>query len=152
LTHQLNIANLIDMSNNQILEGFVMLRRSIAVLRAAELKDVDCGHNQISILYRLSQSNATMGELAEYTLSDKGAITRTVALLSKAGFVKRTSDAVDKRVVNIELTPKGKIQARKAQAIRNSIGGKLDNLLTRTERQEFLSLVNKIVENLKIKN
>jgi DNA-binding MarR family transcriptional regulator len=65
----------------EILEAFVSLRREVALIRAAETKKMDFGHNQISILYRLLKAGATMGELAEHTLSDTATITRTVALL-----------------------------------------------------------------------
>ena len=137
------------MSTFEVLEAFVALRREVAVIRASEAKSLEFGHNQISVLYRLSLSNATMGELAEYALTDKASMTRTVSLLEKAGFIKRVGDEVDRRVINIELTAKGKTQARKAHEIRNAIGKTLDSTLSPTERKQLTALIQKIAEKLK---
>lgn len=130
----------------EILEAFISLRRHVALIRASESKKMDFGHNQISVLYRLLQSNATMGELAEHTLSDKASMTRTVSLLEDAGYVKRAPDPSDRRIVNIELTPKGRQQARKAYEIRSAIGRRLEECLSRKERKELSQLIQKIVE------
>ncbi len=141
--------NLVDMTTFDFLEAYVSLRREVALIRAAEAKNLDFGHNQISVLYRLSVSSASMGELAEHALTDKASMTRTVALLEKSGLVRRVPDKEDRRVINIELTAKGKLQARKAQEIRNSIGRKLDSSLSASERKQLVSLIQKSVENLK---
>lgn len=137
------------MSTFTVLEDFVSLRRAIALMRAAETKDVDFGHNQIAVLYKLTKSRATIGELVEYTASDKASMTRTIASLEKMGFVKRTIDEKDRRVSVIELTPKGKSKAVKAQEIRNNIGRKLDSLLSNNERKLLSQLIEKIVNNSK---
>lgn len=137
------------MSNFTVLESYLSLRREVALLRAHETRNSDFGHNQVSVLYKLSQGPATMGDLSDYTLSDKASVTRTVSLLEKAGFVKRTQSPEDRRVIVIELTSKGKVLAQKAQHIRNSIGQKLNESLSDKERKQFISLVHKIVTGLK---
>jgi DNA-binding MarR family transcriptional regulator len=137
------------MATFEVLEAYVTLRREVALIRAAQTKDLEFGHNQISVLYRLSLSPANMGELAEYALTDKASMTRTVALLEKSGFVTRRPDPADRRVVNISLTAKGKSQARKAQAIRSAVGKKLDSALSPAERKKFVSLVQKITAPLR---
>jgi DNA-binding MarR family transcriptional regulator len=137
------------MAKSTILDSFSSLRRSLAVLRAIESKDFEYGHNQMAVLYRLSLSNATMGELVEYALSDKASMTRTVSSLEKLGFVRRKVDQSDRRIVIIELTAKGKVHAHGAQKIRQSIGRKLEECLNVKEREQFASLVEKITNNLK---
>ncbi len=137
------------MSTNVVLEAYVSFRRAVALLRATEAKSLDLGHSQISILYLLSLSKATMGELAEYTSSDKSAITRTIASLEKEGLVKRRNDEKDKRITIIELTSKGQRKASVVGEIRNSIGRKLDSALSSDERKQFVQLVQKIISNLK---
>jgi DNA-binding MarR family transcriptional regulator len=137
------------MSNFEVLESYISLRREVALLRAFETKNLDFGHNQVSVLYKLSQGPATMGELSDYTLSDKGSMTRTVNLLEKAGFVRRSQSPGDRRVIVIELTTQGKTLARKSQQIRNAIGRRLDEALSEKERKQFSSLVHKIVSSLK---
>lgn len=138
------------MATFEVLEAFRTLRRDVALLRAAESKDFDWGHNQISILYRLSLSRAKMGELADYTFTDKASITRTIAVLERRGLVKRTSDPKDKRITYIELTKSGKQQAQKAKEIRDSIGKRLDACLSKEERVTFGKLVQKITEGLNL--
>jgi DNA-binding MarR family transcriptional regulator len=88
-----------------------------------------------------------MGELADYTLSDKASISRTVNLLEDSGFIKRVSDPSDRRVTSIELTAKGRAQSEKAVEIRKSIAKKLDSTLTTAERKQLSALVNKVVAN-----
>lgn len=136
------------MSTNSVLTTYMALRRKIALIRGQATKEIEFGHNQISILYRLSLSRATIGELVEYALSDKASTSRTINLLEKGGFVKKVISTEDRRVVNIELTAKGKIRAKKAAQIRTEIGNKLDECLTSSERKQFKVLVDKIVENI----
>jgi DNA-binding MarR family transcriptional regulator len=137
------------MTRYPILEGFAYLRRAIASLRAAETKDLEFGHNQMTILYKLSLAPANMGELVDFTYSDKASVTRTVSSLEKLGLVKRKSDTNDRRARIIELTAKGRTHAEKVHAIRDSLGKKLDSCLSPDERKQFSALVHKIVENLK---
>lgn len=137
------------MSTFDVLEAYVSLRREIALIRAAETKNLDFGHNQISVLYRLSLSSASMGELASHLSSDKASITRTISSLENEGLVRRLIDPNDRRVSHIELTAKGKAQAHKAHEIRKSIGRKLNSGLTPAERKQLVYLVNKITAKLK---
>ena len=134
------------MSTNEVLESYLLLRRTVALIRAAETKNLSFGHNQISFLYRLSLSSATMGELSEYSSSDKASTSRTISALEKEGLVKRVSDPKDRRVIRIELTAKGRVQAKQAHLIRSHIGQKLDQFLSAPERKQFHNLIQKIVE------
>ncbi len=137
------------MSSFEVLESYIQLRRHVALIRAGEIKHLEYGHNQIGILHKLSLGKTTMGELADYTLSDKASISRTVTLLETAGLVNRVTDKGDRRVTNIELTAKGRAQARKANEIRKNIAKKLDSTLSPTERKQLGSLISKVVENYK---
>lgn len=136
------------MSTFEILEAFIALRREVALVRAEESKNFDLGYNQISILFRLFQSSATMGELASHTISDKASITRTIASLEKEGYVKRIKDPNDRRIIHIELTKTGKQIAAKTNEIRNAIGEKLDNCLSAKERKQLTSLIYKVISKL----
>jgi MarR family 2-MHQ and catechol resistance regulon transcriptional repressor len=137
------------MSTSSVLDSYISFRRAVALLRAAEVKDLEFGHNQISVLYKLSLGPATMGELVEATSSDKASMTRTVASLEKMGFVKRKGDENDRRVIVIELTAKGRIHSQKAHEIRNAIAMRLEKCLNAEERKQFAFLVDKIVNHLK---
>jgi DNA-binding MarR family transcriptional regulator len=136
------------MSTFEVLESYVSLRRRIALLRAASSKDLELGHNQVSILYRLLISTATMGDLAAYAATDKASVSRTVSSLEKEGFVKRVPSKEDRRVIFIELTTKGRSHALAAQKIRNSIGKKVEYALTASEKKQFAALSKKITDHL----
>jgi MarR family transcriptional regulator, 2-MHQ and catechol-resistance regulon repressor len=136
------------MSTFEVLDSYVSLRRRIALLRAASSKDLELGHNQVSILYRLLLSTATMGDLAAYAATDKASISRTVSSLEKEGFIKRAQSKEDRRVIYIELTVKGRNHALAAQKIRNSIGKKVEHALTAAEKKQFAFLTKKITDHL----
>ncbi|MDD4975976.1 MAG: MarR family transcriptional regulator [Bacteriovorax sp.] len=131
------------MSTNEILDAFAMLRKELGLIRAAELKAFDFGPTQMLILFQLSRSTATMGELAEYALVDKAAMTRVVASLEKSGLVKRFTHETDLRITVIELTTKGKAKAREAEIIRENIGKKVNSTLSTEERKELTRLLTK---------
>lgn len=136
------------MSTFEVLESYVSLRRRIALLRAASTKDLELGHNQINILYRLLLSTATMSDLASYVATDKASVSRTVSSLEKEGYVKRVQSKDDRRVIHIKLTAKGRSHALAAQKIRNSIGKKVEFPLTPSEKKQFTLLSKKIVDHL----
>jgi len=136
------------MSTFEVLESFVSLRRRIALLRSASTKNLELGHNQISILYRLLLSKASMGDLASYSATDKASVSRTVTSLEKEGYVKRVHSQSDRRVIHIELTSKGKTLALAGQKIRSAIGKKIEFALTATEKKQFVALTDKIIGHL----
>lgn len=132
------------MAHFEVLEAYLTLRREVALIWSRASKDLDFGHNQIRFLFRLNRSNATMGELAEDACTDKSSASRTISLLEKEGLVKRIGDKDDRRIVHIELTAKGRKQAKKANDIRNRIAKQLDDCLTAAERKTFALLISKI--------
>jgi DNA-binding MarR family transcriptional regulator len=136
------------MTTNSLLESYLKIKRVLAALRAQEMKNLDFGANQISVLYRLSLSDATMGELVEYASTDKASMTRTIASLVSSGLVRRKSDAEDRRVIRIELTAKGKEKASVAKKVRTNIEKKLEESLSSKDRQAFSSLVDKLTDYL----
>jgi DNA-binding MarR family transcriptional regulator len=136
------------MTTNSLLESYLKIKRVLAALRAQEMKNLDFGANQISVLYRLSLSDATMGELVEYASTDKASMTRTIASLVASGLVRRKSDAEDRRVIRIELTAKGKEKASVAKKVRTNIEKKLEESLSSKDRQAFSSLVDKLTDYL----
>lgn len=136
-------AKLVDMSTNEILDAYAMLRKELGLIRAAELKSCDFGPTQMLILFQLSRFPATMGELAEYALIDKAAMTRAIASLEKSGLVKRFTHDTDMRITMIELTAKGKNRAVEAAKIRENIGNIVNSTLNNEERKELARLLTK---------
>jgi DNA-binding MarR family transcriptional regulator len=133
----------------QVLDAYSALRRELSLMRAAEMKDLAFGHNQLVLIFRLSQSSAALNELAEYTSSDKASTSRTVASLEEAGFVKRVPHKTDRRISMIELTSKGRKMAEQTTEIRNYIGENVNATLTVAEQKTLASLLNKVVQGLR---
>ncbi len=133
---------------SEVLESYKALRRALALLKSRVTKNLDLSDNQFSFLFRLYESSASMGQLAEFAVTDKASTTRTVALMEKAGLVRRVADEQDKRIVRIELTGAGKTMARKTQDIRDEVASRLESALNKAERKQFTQLVAKIVDHL----
>jgi DNA-binding MarR family transcriptional regulator len=136
------------MSTFDVLEAYAAARREILRIRAIEMREHDFGQKQMTILYRLTRSSASMGELAEYTISDKASTSRTVASLEAAGDLKRVSDPDDRRVTLIELTPKGRIKAAHAVKLRKIIAQRVNRSLGKDERATLVELLNKMTNYL----
>lgn len=135
-------------SSDSVLETYVALKRLLAIYWSNQTKDLGLGVNQVGVLYRLLQSEATMGELCDIAQSDKGSMTRTIGSLVKLGLVKRRSDLHDGRITRIELTAKGRSIAQEAKKIRMSVEKKLDAALSQDERNQFLKLKEKIAKQI----
>lgn len=138
-------------STQSVLESYLQLRTALAALRAHETKDLDFGHNQITVLYRLLLSDATMSELVEAAFADKASMTRTISALVKLGLVKRKPDPKDGRVTRIELTSKGREKAQIAKRVRMNIGKNLEETLSPEDRKSFCALIEKITQKLNTK-
>jgi DNA-binding MarR family transcriptional regulator len=89
-----------------------LLKRVGTQLRIAfdrALAEYDMTHAQIGIFFRLLHGSAqTAAELARETMTDTGSMTRMLDRLEEKGFVQRTRSHEDRRVVQVELTAKGK--------------------------------------------
>lgn len=143
--------NLDSMSGFDVIDAYGFIRREITYARATEIKSVQLSLKQVTVLYRLSVSPATMGELAEYSMADKASTSRTVAALESGGYVRRSSGKEDRRVWRMELTPKGALKAAKIEIVRKALGAKINAVLNLSEQKQLARLMNKLAQNLKDK-
>ena len=73
------------------------------------LAEFDMTHAQLGIFLKLLHGHAnTAADLARELMADTGAITRMLDRLEEKGFVYRTRSSVDRRVVEVTLTEKGR--------------------------------------------
>ena len=131
-----------------ILDAFSALRRELAISRSTLLKTSDLNHIEVSILYRLTLSSATMGEISEYVVADKASVTRAIAGLEAGHLVSRTLDPNDRRISIVELTAKGKIKARKSIAFRELLGAQVNETLNANDQKELIRLLTKVAAQL----
>jgi DNA-binding MarR family transcriptional regulator len=95
--------------------GYLVRRlHSLIVPRAeARFADSELSFTQWVALMRLGEGLAkTCAEVAQHLGHDTGATTRMLDQLEERGLVKRARDTVDRRVVNVELTAKGRAMSK----------------------------------------
>jgi DNA-binding MarR family transcriptional regulator len=73
------------------------------------LAEFDMTHAQLGIFLKLLHGCAkTAADLARDLVTDTGSMTRMLDRLEEKDFIKRTRSSEDRRLVQVELTPKGK--------------------------------------------
>lgn len=90
--------------------GFLMKRVMLSIVYQADkrLAPHDLTTAQWAPLMRMqTQGQCTVAELARWSNSDAGAMTRLLDRLEKKGLCKRVRSTEDRRVVLVELTPEG---------------------------------------------
>ncbi len=107
--------------------------------------------SQLMVMFLLSQSERmTMGQLAEMLDLTPRAITGIVDGLTKKKYVLKNKDSNDARVSWILLSSQGKIFLRSAKPdISAKLGGLL-GVLTRKEQVEFVRLIEKLTDHMKL--
>jgi DNA-binding MarR family transcriptional regulator len=118
---------------NQLMAIIMPLTRSVAAeLRTGERK---LNPTHLGALAMLMERPCNMSELAEYQGVSLPTMSGTISRLETRGWVKRERSTADRRVVLIELTPKG--QQRFSQMAREAetfLSGLVDSL-TPAERE-----------------
>jgi DNA-binding MarR family transcriptional regulator len=91
--------------------GYLLKRAGIQLVTTLDraLSEYDMTHAQLSIFLKLHHGQAnTAADLARELMADTGAMTRMLDRLEDKGFIQRTRRAEDRRVVQVELTSKGR--------------------------------------------
>jgi DNA-binding MarR family transcriptional regulator len=97
------------------------LARLARRLRQEAMAVDDVTPSQISAMASLENLGAaTLGELAAAERVQPPSMTRIVARLEEGGFVTRTTDAVDRRCVRVELTSTGRDFMAKSRTRRDA--------------------------------
>jgi len=93
---------------------FDLIERMSALIRSEERKKctavgLQAVHLQaLNYLSRCNKYSDTPGALTNYLGMTKGTVSQTVSLLEKKGYIKKTTDPYDGRVVHLELLPEGR--------------------------------------------
>ena len=103
--------------------------------------------SQISLLMVLViEGSQTMTDLHELLGIEKGSVTSVVDTLIDKGFVKRASDAEDRRKVLVSVTPKGKALA---DNLRHSLSLYIEEKISRLSHKDLLEMMT-ASKNLKV--
>ena len=89
----------------------------------------------------------TARDITELRGLSKSQVSQAVELLAAEGFLQRTPDESDRRVVHLSITPAGVPLARECQAIQTACGRWLLSGLSEEEKQQFALLLETVLCN-----
>jgi DNA-binding MarR family transcriptional regulator len=88
----------------------------------------DLSLRQLTVLYYIREQTPTLGYIAKQLMVTPAVVTGIVDRLERRGFVRRTADAGDRRVVRLSLTESGrKVSMDTEQALINIVAARLDD-------------------------
>ncbi len=102
---------------------FDVIERMSALIRSEERKKctefgLQSVHLQVlDYLSRCNKYSDTPAALTNYLGMTRGTVSQTVLLLEKKGYLKKTTDTVDRRVIHLSLLPKGKAMLEQARPV-----------------------------------
>jgi len=137
------------MSYYYLLEKFFRLKKALSMRAVHELKGLDIWPKQASILYCINKFGPmSSAKLAEHTLSDPAAITRSVDLLAESGMVEKKDSSSDRRAWELHLTSKGEKMAREIGRKQETLADEMFSKLTTKDRTAFSDLLDKVTDTL----
>jgi MarR family transcriptional regulator, lower aerobic nicotinate degradation pathway regulator len=111
-----------------------------------ELTHAGLSLSQWQVLATLSRlGKATMGEVAAFCATDRTTLTRTVDRMVKDGLIKRDRDSVDRRQVNLDLTPKGVEVHQAALVAVTQFNDRITGVLDSEDVQQLQPLIRRIL-------
>ncbi len=100
---------------------FDLVERIAALIRSEERKKctavgLQTVHLQaLNYLSRCNKYSNTPGALTNYLGMTRGTVSQSLSLLEKKGYIKKTANINDRRVIHLELLPEGKTILEQAQ-------------------------------------
>jgi DNA-binding MarR family transcriptional regulator len=113
------------------------------------------GDGNYGLFYRVSnvihpRNQITMGELSSNLSVSLSKATRIVNWLVSAGYLQRSHDLEDRRVVRVALTQNGEeLHQAIGNYVNKSVGQLLLSSLTREQKTVLFTLINKVASVLK---
>jgi DNA-binding MarR family transcriptional regulator len=102
--------------------------------------------DQMQVIFSLYYSGESSQQEICYRLQrDKASVNRTISVFLKKDIVEVTKDAGDKRKTCVKLTEAGTKLAAEAHAVLEKFDVALSSEFTQEERDQFNSLINKLI-------
>jgi MarR family transcriptional regulator, negative regulator of the multidrug operon emrRAB len=120
---------------------FDLIERMSALIRSEERKKctefgLQSVHLQIlDYLSRCNKYSDTPAALTNYLGMTRGTVSQTLLLLEKKGYVQKTTDTVDRRVIHLSLLPEGKAMLEQARP--SELFNQAADLLERDELRHY---------------
>ncbi|PYB68696.1 MarR family transcriptional regulator [Thermoplasma sp. Kam2015] len=112
-------------------------------LQIMQLKPIE-----VRILHHLSEENSNVNRLAEMNFVTPAWITGVLDDLESKGFIERSRNPADRRVVNVEITERGRQVLTESHRIYINFIRESISSFSREEIDEFTRLLKKIEESL----
>ena len=109
---------------NQICFPLYACSKEIVKKYTPFLEEIDLTYTQyITMLVMWEKEQMTVKELGKLLYLDSGTLTPVLKKLEQKGYVRRSRDEQDERVINVTLTKEGEALKEKAVEIPTRIGG-----------------------------
>lgn len=112
---------MLSIGSMEAVDVFDLIERMAALIRSEERKrctelGLQVVHLQVlDYLSRCNRYSDTPAALTNYLGMTRGTVSQTLLLLEKKGYVKKTTDVADRRVVHLSLSPGGESILKQAR-------------------------------------
>ena len=123
--------------------------RNVLVARTDQaLRPLDLTSQQIGVILLLASGRArTPLELSREMSYDSGSMTRMLDRLEKKGFVSRTRSELDRRMVELNLTARGREAAERLPVIGAAVLNEQLHGFSRAELDSLVGMLARIIGN-----
>ena len=136
------------MTSYKIMGEFFKLKRVVNLKMVNSLKSLRFGPKQAVVLVCATKyGSISSAKLADLTLSDPAAISRSIDILAKHGLMRRKVSSTYRRTWQLILTREGKQAAGKVKEILNSVAKDVFGILSLSEQKYLVSLLSRLIEN-----
>lgn len=128
----------------------ITMRRTttaIQTIMESYAREYDLSPSKIIIIMALAATDRhtlAQAEIARELAVSLGSLTALVTALEKAGLIKRTPAAGDRRITNVTLTPKGLALVRRFAPVHYRTEAAAIAVLTGREQRTLLALLDKL--------
>ena len=131
---------------NQLCFPLYAASRSIVSLYTPWLKPLGLTYTQyIVFLVLWERDGITVGEIGERLMLDNGTLSPLLKKMEQAGYLKKTRDGEDERIVRITLTEEGRALREKAKEVPEKVAGCID--LAPEKAQMLYALLYELLKN-----
>ncbi|QCB46157.1 MarR family transcriptional regulator [Hydrogenophaga sp. PAMC20947] len=130
--------------------GYMMKRAMLSMVHQVDkrLASLDLTSAQWVPLLRIRElGQATVAELARWSNTDAGAMTRLLDRLEKKGLCRRERSLTDRRVVHVSLTPEGDVALQSVPVVLADVTNLHLDGFSKAEWETLKGLLQRIVVN-----
>ncbi|MDB4979106.1 MAG: Transcriptional regulator SlyA [Candidatus Peribacteria bacterium] len=121
------------------------------MIRKQEENTEDCVNMlQMQTLHMLTEhEGATMKEVADFMKVSSPSATSFISRLVKMGWIDRVSDPLNRKLVRLKVTAKGKKLLQEKMLERKKVFAEMLDLLPLEDQQEFARILGLLLDNLR---